>query len=63
VFLVLFVEARLFADSALQVVYVLLSLAGLWLWLRGGERGKARPVARIARREACLVAAGNLVAF
>jgi nicotinamide mononucleotide transporter len=42
-FLVLFLSARLFADSGLQIVYVVLGFAGWWQWLHGGhERGKLK---------------------
>ena len=36
-FLVLFLSARLFADSGLQVVYIVLGFTGWWQWLRGGQ--------------------------
>jgi nicotinamide mononucleotide transporter len=36
VFLALFFSARLYADMALQLVYVGLAAAGWWLWARGG---------------------------
>jgi nicotinamide mononucleotide transporter len=40
-FLVLFLSARLFADSGLQVVYIVLGFTGWWQWLRGGpERSR-----------------------
>lgn len=32
-FLVLFLSARLYADSGLQVVYIVLGFAGWWQWL------------------------------
>ena len=35
-FLVLFLAARLYADSGLQVVYIVLGFAGWWQWLHGG---------------------------
>lgn len=37
-FSVVFFEARLFGDAALQVVYFVLGLMGWYLWLYGGER-------------------------
>jgi len=40
-FLALFLSARLFADSGLQVVYIVLGFAGWWQWLHGGlERSR-----------------------
>lgn len=44
-FLVLFLAARLYADSALQVVYIVLGFVGWWQWLHGG-RGRTRLVVR-----------------
>lgn len=37
-FSVVFFEARLFGDAALQLVYFALGLMGWYLWLYGGER-------------------------
>src|SRR5215469_13201740 len=40
-FLVLFLCARLYADSGLQVVYIVLGFTGWWQWLHGGaDRGR-----------------------
>lgn len=36
-FLILFAEARLYADAGLQVVFIALGVQGWYLWLRGGE--------------------------
>lgn len=42
-FLVLFLAAGLYADSGLQVVYLVLGVVGWWQWLRGGEnRGRLK---------------------
>jgi nicotinamide mononucleotide transporter len=35
---VLFVDARLYADASLQVVYIVLGLMGWWVWWRGGAQ-------------------------
>jgi nicotinamide mononucleotide transporter len=43
-FLVLFLEAGLYADSLLQVLYVGLGFYGWWYWLHGGPRGDDLPV-------------------
>jgi HTH-type transcriptional repressor of NAD biosynthesis genes len=61
VFIVLFLEARLYADMALQFVYVAISVAGWWYWLRGG-RGGRRPIGRVGAREAAGVAGLTVVA-
>lgn len=45
-FLVLFVSARLYADSGLQVVYIVLGFAGWWQWLHGGQARARLTVAR-----------------
>jgi nicotinamide mononucleotide transporter len=45
-FLVLFASARLFADSGLQVVYIVLGFAGWWQWLHGGPERARLTVAR-----------------
>jgi nicotinamide mononucleotide transporter len=42
-FLVLFLSARLYADSGLQVVYIVLGFLGWWQWLHGGA-GRGRLV-------------------
>jgi nicotinamide mononucleotide transporter len=57
-FLVLFLSARLYADSGLQVVYIALGFAGWWQWLHGG-RDRAR--LEVARSGAWLLA--GCVAF
>ncbi len=54
-FLVLFLTARLYADSGLQVVYIVLGFTGWWQWLHGGQDRGALVVARSGRR---LLAAG-----
>ncbi|MBO1323611.1 nicotinamide riboside transporter PnuC [Acetobacter sp. TBRC 12305] len=47
---VVFARARLYADTALQVVFALTALYGLWCWWRGGRHASARrlPVVRPA---------------
>lgn len=45
-FLVLFFSARLYADSGLQVVYIVLGFTGWWQWLHGGQARTRLTVAR-----------------
>ena len=49
-FLVLFLGAGLYADSMLQVVYVVLGFYGWWFWLTGGPRRDELPVSRASTR-------------
>ncbi len=48
--LVLFASARLFADSGLQVVSIVLGFAGWWQWLHGGPERSRLTVARSGLR-------------
>jgi nicotinamide mononucleotide transporter len=49
---VLFWDARLFLDAALQLGFVALALWGWWQWLRGGPRHDGLLVRRTTPREA-----------
>lgn len=57
-FLVLFLSARLYADSSLQVVYIVLGFTGWWQWLHGGRDRTRLIVARSG-----LVLLASCVAF
>ena len=46
VFLASFATVGLFADAALQIVYVVLGVYGWVYWLRGGEGAREAPVTR-----------------
>ncbi len=60
-FLVVFFHARLYGASALQGVYLVLSLYGWWQWLRGGAEQGRLAVSRTPRVWAwALAAAGGL---
>ena len=49
-FLYLFIRAGLYADSALQVLYVGLGLYGWWHWLHGGLTGDDLRVSSVSKR-------------
>ena len=61
VFLAEFWTAGLFADSALQIVYVVLNAYGWWAWLHGGAHAKPLPIAHLTRRGAVLSAVALVV--
>ena len=54
-FAVLFLQARLYADMALQGVYIVLGVLGWYLWLRGGERKAGVAIARTDRWTAAVL--------
>lgn len=62
IFLVSFVSAGLFADSALQVVYVALNGYGWWAWLHAGPDRHALPMRHISVRLTLVCAAFVAVA-
>jgi nicotinamide mononucleotide transporter len=61
-FLVLFIRAGLYADSALQVLYIVLGFYGWWHWLRGGPRRDSLPVTSASTRLRLELAIGAVVA-
>ncbi|MDX6480545.1 MAG: nicotinamide mononucleotide transporter [Gaiellaceae bacterium] len=56
-YFVVFLHARLFADSVLQLAFIALGAGGWWYWLRGGSARGHRPIGRIALAETLAVAA------
>jgi nicotinamide mononucleotide transporter len=59
----LFYHIGLFAESALQVVYVITNIYGLYVWLYGGEKKDELKVSRVARPTALILAAACGLGF
>lgn len=53
-YFVVFVRARLYADAALQPIYVVQNLYGWWYWAHGGERGHGQAPIVVLSRQARL---------
>ena len=49
-YVVVFFQARLFADTSLNVLYILLYLLGWYWWLRGGENHSTLHIGRLSWR-------------
>ena len=58
-YFVVFLQARLFADSALQLAFLALGAGGWWYWLRGGSARSRRSIGRVTLMEALAVAAAT----
>ena len=56
-YVIVFYEARLYADMGLQVVYIALSLYGWYQWLYGGANRSELPVSRVPGRTSVILAA------
>ncbi len=54
-YLVVFWRSRLYADALLQLVYVAISLYGIWRWRSGRGAARVRPVERAGAAELALV--------
>ncbi|MDQ3754479.1 MAG: nicotinamide riboside transporter PnuC [Acidobacteriota bacterium] len=55
-FIALFMQARLYGDAGLQLVYIILGIHGWYWWLRGGQNHTALKVARAPIHILCLLA-------
>lgn len=60
-FLVVFYEARLYADVVLQAIYVVLSLYGWYYWLHGGREDAPAPVTHLPLRTGLVLAGLTVV--
>ncbi len=54
-FIVLFFQAKLFADMGIQFLYIILGFLGWYWWLRGGKNKTALKVSRISKKELALL--------
>lgn len=55
-YIIVFREAKLYADMGLQAVYVVLAMYGWWHWLHGGANHTALRVSRVPPRDVVLLA-------
>src|SRR5688572_9971065 len=60
-YIIVFYEAKLYADMGLQVVYVVLAAYGWWHWLHGGQNRGTLRVSRAPMREIVLLGAAFVV--
>jgi nicotinamide mononucleotide transporter len=60
-YIIVFHDAKLYADMGLQAVYVVLAAYGWWHWLHGGANNSTLRVSRVPPREAVLLAIAFLV--
>jgi nicotinamide mononucleotide transporter len=60
-YLVVFIRARLYADSALQPIYVVQNIYGWWYWAHGGVRGQGEaPIVVLSWRSRVTWLAGTV---
>ncbi|MDO8507372.1 MAG: nicotinamide riboside transporter PnuC [bacterium] len=50
-YVIVFFNARLFADMSLQVIYIILGFMGWYWWLRGGENKTRLKVLKVSKKE------------
>jgi nicotinamide mononucleotide transporter len=65
-FIAIFIPARLYADSGLQVIYIVLGLYGWYEWLYGGKGKTALPISLTPPRAwivLAAIAAGSTLAL
>jgi nicotinamide mononucleotide transporter len=58
-FLILFLNAKLYGDAGLQLVYVALGFQGWYYWMHGGQNRRAARISHASPR--LLIAAGGFV--
>lgn len=55
-FLILFWNAKLYADATLQIVYIVISIFGWWNWVRGGTGHTELPISTTPTHSAMALA-------
>jgi nicotinamide mononucleotide transporter len=61
-YMVVFIRARLYADTALQPIYVVQNIYGWWYWAHGGARGEGdAPIVVLRGRSRAAWMAGTAV--
>lgn len=59
-YMVVFIRARLYADTALQPIYVVQNIYGWWYWAHGGARGQGdAPIVVLSSRSRAVWLAGT----
>ena len=56
-YMVLFLNGRLYANTLLQFLFIVLGFWGWYQWLRGGNRATPRSITPVTRREGLVIAA------
>jgi nicotinamide mononucleotide transporter len=54
-YVVVFYKSGLFADTGLQIFFIIISVYGWWAWLRGGEHHTHLKVSRTSRLHAIIL--------
>jgi nicotinamide mononucleotide transporter len=61
-YMVVFIRARLYADTALQPIYVVQNIYGWWYWAHGGARGQGdAPIVVLSGRHRSAWLAGTAI--
>ncbi|MEO8909036.1 MAG: nicotinamide riboside transporter PnuC [Gemmatimonadaceae bacterium] len=61
-YMVVFIRARLYADTVLQPIYVVQNIYGWWYWAHGGARGQGdAPIVVLNQRNRVAWLAGTVV--
>jgi len=55
-FAVLFFQQRLYADVCLQIFFIVTSIFGWYMWIRGGNARTELPITRVRRRRFAILA-------